>query len=138
MGKYYGEFTSRADVVACYTEAEVPQEYEIVYAWHSDPDYEESLTVVFVRDGKLYEVHDSHCSCNGWNDEGDLWTRPEETSIPALLLRRDASLAHAIGEFLQLAQQVVDAEDMRLAEGRDPPCDGLRAIAIGGVPTQVK
>lgn len=45
--------------------------------------YEGDALVVFRRGGTLYEVNDSHCSCNGLEN----WS-PEETSVEALKLRR--------------------------------------------------
>lgn len=50
---------------------------EIVYVDH-DASYEESIHVLFIRDGKLYEVVDSHCSCNEFEWDED------ETSLAAL------------------------------------------------------
>lgn len=53
----------------------------IIVAWYGQEDYEGSAFVLFRQDGKLYEVHGSHCSCYGLEDGG--WD-PEETSIDAL------------------------------------------------------
>lgn len=66
---------------------EVPNEeqkgVEFIYAHYDTPDYEGHAFVIFIRDGKLYEVNGSHCSCNAL--EG-LW-EPEETSVVALMFR---------------------------------------------------
>jgi hypothetical protein len=61
-------------------------------------DYEGSAFVVFFgEDGLLYEVNDSHCSCNGL----DNWS-PEATSIAALRTRwsvvNDRQLQAALDE----------------------------------------
>jgi hypothetical protein len=55
---------------------------DIICAAYSSEGYEGDCFVLFRKDGKLYEVNDSHCSCNGL--EG--WS-PEETTKEALLKR---------------------------------------------------
>lgn len=55
---------------------------EIICAAYLTEPYSGDAFVLFRKDGKLYEVNDSHCSCNGlqnWN--------PEETIKEALLKR---------------------------------------------------
>lgn len=47
--------------------------------------YEGSAFVLFERDGKLYEVNGSHCSCYGLEGQWE----PEETTSEALLNRLD-------------------------------------------------
>lgn len=80
-GKYYDEWQSHADVVGAYGD-NVPPEDDIVYAGYTYEDYSGAALVVFRRDGKLFEVNDSHCSCYGLED----WD-PEETSVEALKKR---------------------------------------------------
>lgn len=46
-----------------------PPSVEIIAAHTTEPDYSESRWVVYRKNGKLFELEDSHCSCNGWNDE---------------------------------------------------------------------
>lgn len=53
-----------------------PLEHEVLFALYSTPSWEGYAFVLFKKDGKLYEVHGSHCSCYGLEDQ---WT-PEETS----------------------------------------------------------
>jgi hypothetical protein len=53
---------------------------EILLASYGTPGYEGYAFVLFRRDGKLYEVNGSHCSCFGLEDQ---W-RPEETTVGAL------------------------------------------------------
>lgn len=48
----------------------LPSIEDIVYAYQSDTDYSEQRTIIFKRDGKFYEIEDSHCSCNGWCEDG--------------------------------------------------------------------
>lgn len=56
---------------------------KVIYASYETPAYEGSAFVVFIKDGKLYEVNGSHCSCMGLEDQ---W-KPEETLVNALLER---------------------------------------------------
>ena len=55
----------------------------IIAATYDTGNYEGSAMVVFRKEGKLYEVHGSHCSCYGLEDN---WN-PEETSYEALMDR---------------------------------------------------
>jgi hypothetical protein len=48
----------------------------LIFANLDSWSYEESARIIFERDGKLWEVKTSHCSCNGFEDA---WA-PEETS----------------------------------------------------------
>jgi hypothetical protein len=81
---YFNNFTCLADVVEqfCISEEEV-ENITMIYASYDTPDYEGDAHVIFLRDGKLYEVNGSHCSCNGLENT---WV-PEETSALALLNR---------------------------------------------------
>lgn len=101
MSKYHSNWKSREDVINDffdrdynfktreYTERAVPEgfptEEEILYAGYETPSYEGYALVIYERDGKLYEVTGSHCSCYGLEGQ---WT-PEETTWPALALRKD-------------------------------------------------
>lgn len=53
---------------------------EIVYAAYAYRNYSGSALVIFERDGKLFEVNASHCSCNGLDGQ---WL-PEETTWDAV------------------------------------------------------
>lgn len=55
---------------------------EVLYAWYEYADSGDAF-VLFRKDGKLYEVHGSHCSCYGLEGQWD----PEETTAAALLAR---------------------------------------------------
>lgn len=79
--KYYDEWKSREDVIRDYGD-NTPTEDEIVYAGYTYEDYSGYAIVVFVRDGKWFENHDGHCSCNGL----EYWA-PEETTPEAILMR---------------------------------------------------
>jgi hypothetical protein len=59
----------------------VIQEYEILYAWYEYADYSGQADLLLRKDDILYEVHGSHCSCMGLEDQFD----PEVTFKEALL-----------------------------------------------------
>ena len=52
----------------------------VIAAIYTQESYEGSAMVVYRKDGKLFEVHGSHCSCNGLEEQ---WS-PEETTYEAL------------------------------------------------------
>ena len=56
---------------------------EIVLASYGTPSYEGYAFVLFKKDGKLYEVNASHCSCYGLEGQWE----PERTSVEDLLYR---------------------------------------------------
>jgi hypothetical protein len=56
---------------------------EILFAEYRYEFYEGNALVVWLKDGKLYEAHGSHCSCYGLEGQ---WSA-EETCIEALELR---------------------------------------------------
>jgi hypothetical protein len=62
-----------------------PEEHEVIYANYEQGNYDGRAFVIYQKDGKLYEVHGSHCSCNGLEE---CWS-PEETSWAAIAMRRD-------------------------------------------------
>ncbi len=57
-----------------------PSEDKILFASYGGGSYDGDAFVLFEENGKLYEVHGSHCSCYGLEGQ---W-KPEETSIEAL------------------------------------------------------
>ena len=58
---------------------------EILLASYGTPSYEGYAFVLFRRDGKLWEVNGSHCSCYGLEGQWE----PEEVSVEALRHRLD-------------------------------------------------
>lgn len=60
-----------------------PREDELLFALYDAHDYDGWAWVLFVRDGQLYEVVGSHCSCFGLEEQFD----PEPTTIEALAMR---------------------------------------------------
>lgn len=63
-------------------DAEVRDE-EILLAYYGTGSYDGGAAVLFQRDGKLYEVSGSHCSCNGLEGQ---WS-PGEVSWESLAMR---------------------------------------------------
>src|ERR1700674_1289311 len=80
------EFKNVDDVVEQYrgTSAEDLNGATVYVAWYGLGDYCGSSIVIYQKDGKLYEVNGSHCSCNGLEE---CWS-PEETSWEALSMRK--------------------------------------------------
>lgn len=60
-----------------------PTDDEILVANYETPPYEGYAFVLYTRDGRLFEVNASHCSCYGLEGQ---W-QPEETSWESLLMR---------------------------------------------------
>ena len=56
---------------------------KILFANYNNGGWEGDAFVLFARDGKLYEVNGSHCSCYGLEGQWE----PEETTKEALLHR---------------------------------------------------
>lgn len=55
--------------------------YKILYANYSLGSYDGDAFVLLEKDGELYEVNGSHCSCHGLEGQWD----PESTSTESLL-----------------------------------------------------
>ena len=66
---------------------------EILYANYSSGCYEGCALVVFKKEGLLYEVNGSHCSCYGLENQWD----PEITTKEALLARPEFNLCDYSG-----------------------------------------
>ena len=92
MSKYFGNFSSVEDIKYNFS-SESPEykkiddvqleDSEVLIASYGGASYEGDAIVVFQRDGKYYEAHGSHCSCNGLEGQ---WF-PEETTMEALVYR---------------------------------------------------
>ena len=112
MGVYIQEFKSEQDVIEQYSASSDALAGATVHlAWYGYGDYCGSSLVVFEKDGKLYEVNGSHCSCNGLEGQWE----PEETSWEALRIRdlggeyegnaeADKELKVLVDKFAPLAQ----------------------------------
>lgn len=59
------------------------QNCKILLATYTYADYSGSAFVLYIENGKLYEVHGSHCSCYGLEGQWDA----EETTPEALKFR---------------------------------------------------
>jgi len=77
-----GDFADEQDVMGAFQvdENELKGAF-ILYATYDIDGYEGSAFVLFERDGQLYEVHGSHCSCYGLEGQWE----PEETTADALV-----------------------------------------------------
>ena len=58
---------------------------KVILASYTYEDWSGEAYVLFRKHGKLYEVHGSHCSCYGLEDQWE----PEETTREAILHRID-------------------------------------------------
>lgn len=76
---YFGSFDNIIDIESNF-EVSLGAEIEILYAWYDTGNWEGDAFVIFMENGKLFEVNGSHCSCYGLEGQ---WS-PEETSLKAL------------------------------------------------------
>lgn len=96
MKPYYEDFESIEDVKKEYelTDAEL-EGVEILYAVYQTGCYDGESLVLFKKEGKIYIVNASHCSCNGLEGCWD----PVETNEKALKMEIDAKSRHCHQEF---------------------------------------
>lgn len=59
------------------------EENNILFASYGTDNYSGDAFVLFEKDGKLYEVNGSHCSCYGLEGQFE----PEETTLEAIEMR---------------------------------------------------
>jgi hypothetical protein len=95
--KYFGGFNNLEDIAREFADEpynrkrkipeNLPTEEQIIFAAYEGGSYEGAAIVVYEKDGKLYEVNGSHCSCYGLEGQ---WA-PEETTREALAMRKLAS-----------------------------------------------
>lgn len=80
---------------------------EILLASYSTEGYDGSAFVLFRRDGQLYEVNGSHCSCYGLEGQWE----PEPTTVEALRHRMTEGNLGAYNDnrFVDELRQVLDA-----------------------------
>lgn len=62
-GTVYNDASGECDLAQ--PDADFPTDEQVVVAGYEQESYSGSSTVIFLRDGKLYEDSSSHCSCNG-------------------------------------------------------------------------
>lgn len=121
MTKYHGGFDSRDTVAQEFDEGtwtpkrwikdavftanpSFPTDEEIIYASYDRQDYEGYASVLFEQGGCLYEVHASHCSCYGLEDQ---W-KPEATTWEAIAMRKDHYYAFP-PEIITMAKEKISA-----------------------------
>ena len=92
MGIYLHHWSSKEDVIldffsewGPYVYAEELEGCNILLASYSTESYEGYAFVLYEKDGTLYEVNGSHCSCYGLDGQWE----PEETSLEALRFRME-------------------------------------------------
>jgi hypothetical protein len=87
--RYFGRFENYEQMVSEWEgygnddAVDYPPDHAILFALYDGGDYDGSAFVLFERDGELFEVNGSHCSCYGLEDQ---W-KPERTSWQALVDR---------------------------------------------------
>ena len=79
---YENSFCSKEDVASHFC-IELGDEVHIVYAEYDCPPYEGYAFVLCIINNRLYEVHGSHCSCFGLENQWEL----EEVDIESLAYR---------------------------------------------------
>ena len=88
MKIYFAGFESQEDMMNGFEiTSEQLEGVEILYACYDGGGYEGEAHVIFRKEGKLYEVNASHCSCYGLDGQWE----PEETTVAALLFRPNVS-----------------------------------------------
>ena len=82
---YFSNFDSKESISEAYqgTSAQDLLGATVHIAWYGYGSYCGSSIVIYEKNGKLYEVNGSHCSCNGLEEQ---WS-PEETSWKAIGMR---------------------------------------------------
>ena len=105
MSQYCGLFGCLEDIASQFAvEISDLDGVEILFAFYKNEDYLGNAFVLFQRDGKLYEVNGSHCSCFGLEGQWD----PEETFVEAILMREgicyDIEVTQRVFEFLRSMQ----------------------------------
>jgi hypothetical protein len=110
MKKYFGVWGSRDEVADTFEEprSEFPSDSEILFASYDTQTYEGRAQVLFARNGSLFEVSGSHCSCFGLEQQ---W-KPGTVSWEALAMRpritdEYAVPAHLYSEAERYLQQLV-------------------------------
>lgn len=84
MSEYIQEFQSTEDVIREYEAPADALSGAVVYlAWYGYGCYEGYSMVLYEKNGVLYEVNGSHCSCHGLEGQWE----PEVTSWEALAMR---------------------------------------------------
>jgi hypothetical protein len=105
---YMGNWGSQKEMLGDFgIPANMLEGIDILVGQYDTPSYEGYAFVLFERDGKLYEVNGSHCSCYGLgsssiSNEGNTQWDPEPTTLEVLRLRSDGQVREVLKEFLRL------------------------------------
>jgi hypothetical protein len=84
VSRFIQEFKTVEDIIQQFeAPADALKEAEILLAWYGYGDWCGSALVLYLKDGKLFEVNASHCSCNGLEGQWE----PQETNWKALAIR---------------------------------------------------
>jgi hypothetical protein len=105
MNPYVEVFTSIEDIISNYEAPKDALDGAVIYlAWYGYGSYDGQSLVIFEKDGKLYEVNGSHCSCYGLEGQWE----PEETSWEALAKRKvDDNYTSGAAEADKLLKELV-------------------------------
>ena len=84
---FYNDFNDVSDVISNYggNSSTDLDGAHVIHADYTYEDYSGSSYVLYCKDGKYYEVHGSHCSCFGLEDQWE----PEEVTIVELMAMAD-------------------------------------------------
>lgn len=92
---YLNNFSNNADIISQFeAPADALDGAEVLLAWYGDGSYWGDSFVLFRKDGKLFEVNGSHCSCYGLEGQWE----PEETTVEALEKRELYDSCDGAGE----------------------------------------
>lgn len=106
MEIYNGSFSSVDDVVSNFALSPSDLEgVEILYAMYDGGGYDGWAWVLFRKEGKLFEVNGSHCSCYGLEDQWE----PSLSSVKAIMMRPNVDEA--------LKQKLQDIFDDHILSG---------------------
>lgn len=103
MMEYEGIFVDADDVFDNFEVCEHDREgVDILYATYTYENWEGDSYVLFAKDGYLYEVHASHCSCYGLEGQWE----PERVDdmdvyIDLLLRRDDESVIQVVKKYMK-------------------------------------
>lgn len=86
---YQDMFSSKEDIEHEF-EVNLPENCEILFASYDVDGYDGAATVIFRINGELFEVHGSHCSCFGLEDQWE----PETTSVEYFLRQAAVQKEH--------------------------------------------
>jgi hypothetical protein len=93
---FYGCWSDAEEMMGAFEiSKEEMEDVRVVAAVYEHESYDGSAMVVFRKEGKLYEVHGSHCSCYGLEGQ---WN-PEEISYEALMDRLEKTEDHQVERF---------------------------------------